>query len=143
MFQIGKASHFFASGTQSYISGQGSRVVRQQIHSDGAWLDPSTVRLTLKNNGAAGTVLRPIGGPWSFFKRARLLAGGTLIEDIDYYARVHEMKEILSASDSRLNEEVEGFGIKWDNEKSKFQNENLINGVSGESGGNKVTVCCT
>ena len=42
------------------------------------------------------------------------MAGGQLVEDIDYYNRVHEMMEILSASDSRNNEDVEGFGYRWD-----------------------------
>ena len=56
--------------------------------------------------------LRPVSGPWGFFRRVRLLAGGQLLEDIDYYNRVHEMMDILTASDSRDNETVEGFGYR-------------------------------
>ena len=39
--------------------------------------------------------LRPIGGPWSFFSRVRILAGGQILEDIDLYNRVHEMFFII------------------------------------------------
>ncbi len=66
------------------------------------------------NDGATGAELRPSSGPWSFFRRVRLLAGGQLVEDIDYYNRAREMMEILTASDSRDNETVEGFGFRWD-----------------------------
>ncbi len=54
--------------------------------------------------------LRPLGGPWSFFRRVRRLCNGQVIEDIDNYSRVHELFSILTAKDSRDNEEVEGFG---------------------------------
>ena len=48
---VRKSVSRFGSGAQSYISGQGARVIRLQINGDG-WLDPSTVRLisTLRNN---------------------------------------------------------------------------------------------
>jgi hypothetical protein len=60
---------WYTSGAQSYISGQGARVIRLQINGDG-WIDPSTLQLlsTIRNNGAAGQVLRPFGGPWHLFR---------------------------------------------------------------------------
>ena len=42
-------------------------------------------------NAKAANRLRPIGGPWSFFNRMRILAGGQILEDIDLYNKVHEM----------------------------------------------------
>jgi hypothetical protein len=48
------------------------------------------------------------------FRRVRLLAGSQVIEDIDQYARVHQMMDILTATDSRRNEVVEGFGFLYD-----------------------------
>ena len=41
---------WYTSGAQSYVSGQGARVIRLQINGDG-WMDPSTIRLlfTIKN----------------------------------------------------------------------------------------------
>ena len=89
-----KSVTFFTSGSQNYISGQGARVIRLQINSDG-WLDPSTARLhyTLTNtcstvtNGAGVVIsapyLRPIGGPWSMFSRIRVMYQGALVEDIN------------------------------------------------------------
>ncbi len=58
--------------------------------------------------------LRPIGGPWSFFRRMRVLMGGTLVEDIDNYVRTHQMFNQLTAQDSRNNKMVEGFGVEMD-----------------------------
>ena len=92
-----KSVSFFASGAQAYISGQGSRVLSIRLNSDSGWLDPSTVRLiyTLRNNsGVKAQVLRPIGGPWIFFKRCRMLIGGAICDDIDSYNRTHEMLKL-------------------------------------------------
>ena len=54
------------------------------------------VMFDLKNTSqVSGALLRPLGGPHSFFRRMRLLCGGQVIEDIDNYNRVHEMLRIL------------------------------------------------
>jgi hypothetical protein len=58
----------------------------------------------------AGKELRPLGGPWSFFRRVRILAGGQVIEDIDNYNRTHEMFHILRNPQSRINDYAESFG---------------------------------
>jgi hypothetical protein len=58
--------------------------------------------------------LRPIGGPWSFFRRMRVLCGGTMVEDIDNYNRTHQMFNQLTAQDSRNNKMAEGFGPELD-----------------------------
>jgi hypothetical protein len=88
---------FFPQGGNSYSS-NGVKVARIALTGDG-WLDPSTVRLMYDlnnvttdttNNNPGDKVLRPVGGPWSFFRRMRVLAGGTIIEDIDNYARTHQ-----------------------------------------------------
>ena len=62
----------------------------------------------LQNTDAtAAHRLLPTGGPWSFFSRMRVLAGGQILEDIDMYNRVHAMFNIFSASDSRHNDFAE------------------------------------
>ena len=84
---------YFTAGSNIYQSGSGARGIRINLTGDG-WLDPSTVRLvyTLKNNDTgANKFLRPLSGGWSFFRRARCLVGGAIIDDVDYYNRVHEM----------------------------------------------------
>jgi hypothetical protein len=62
----------------------------------------------------AALKLRPLGGPWSFFRRMRVLAANQVIEDIDNYNRVHEMFSMMTASDSRTNVNAEAFGQDWD-----------------------------
>ena len=84
------------------------------------WLDPSTVRLTytlVNSDGSAGKVLRPISGPWCFFRRARCLVGGAIADDVDYYNRVHEMLHILTSKANRDNDDIEGFGERWDSDE--------------------------
>lgn len=111
---------FFTAGSNIYQSGSGARVIRINLTGEG-WLDPSTVRLsyTLVNNeGAANRVLRPLSGPWCFFRRARCLVGGAIVDDVDYYNRVHEMLHILTSEANRDNDELEGFGSRWDNDES-------------------------
>jgi hypothetical protein len=53
-------------------------------------------------------------GPWSFFQRGRFIFQGTLAEDIDYYNRTHEMFHILTSRTNRDNDDIEGFGFRWD-----------------------------
>lgn len=107
---------FFTAGSNVYQSGSGARVIRINLTGDG-WIDPSTVRLiyTLKNNDTqANHILRPLSGAWSFFRRARCLVGGAIIDDVDYYNRVHEMLHILTSKNNRDNDDIEGFGMRWD-----------------------------
>lgn len=33
-------------------------------------------------------------GAWTFFRRMRVIVGGQITEDIDYYHRVHQMLEL-------------------------------------------------
>ena len=109
---------YFTAGSNVYQSGSGARVARINITGDG-WLDPSTVRViyTLVNNdGTALKLLRPISGPWAFIRRARCLIGGAILDDVDYYNRVHEMLHILTSKNNRDNDEIEGFGIRWDSD---------------------------
>ena len=80
-------------------------------------MDPSTFRIMFdlyNTNGTAANRLRPIGGPWSFFSRMRILAGGQILEDIDMYNRVHEMFNNFINEGSRYNDFAEGFGAVWE-----------------------------
>jgi hypothetical protein len=112
---------FFPQGGNSYSS-SGVKVARIALTGDG-WLDPSTVRLMYDlnnittdttNNGIGDKILRPVGGPWSFFRRMRVLAGGTIIEDIDNYARTHQQFHTLVSTAKRHNDTIEGFGQEAD-----------------------------
>ncbi|MFM7984141.1 MAG: hypothetical protein ACKPKO_32930 [Candidatus Fonsibacter sp.] len=57
---------------------------------------------------------RPIGGPWSFFTRMRILAGGQILEYIDMYNSVHEILSIFGTTESRINDFSEGFNNYWE-----------------------------
>ena len=75
---------YFTAGSSIYQSGSGARVMRINLTGEG-WLDPSTVRLTytlVDSDGTADKVLRPISGPWSFFRRARCLVGGAIVDGV-------------------------------------------------------------
>ena len=121
---------FHPQGSNVYNPSQGTKLIKIML-SGKDWLDPNTFRVMFDvvNDGAAGLALRPISGPWSFFRRVRLLAGGQLVEDIDYYNRVHEMMDVLTATDSRDNEAVEGFGVRW-NERDKPTTTAEYNGIA-------------
>ena len=106
---------FYPQGGNSY-SPNGVKVIRLALTGEG-WLDPSTVRVMFDlNNTASGTekYLKTIGGPWSFFRRMRLLANGVVIEDIDNYARTHQMFHTLVSPSKRANDTIEGFGWEGD-----------------------------
>jgi hypothetical protein len=69
----------------------------------------------LRNNATVAPLkLRPLGGPWAFFRRFMVFVGGTLVEDIDYYNRTHQMFNQLTAQDSRNNKFLEGLGDEMD-----------------------------
>ena len=55
-----------------------------------------------------------MSGPWSFFRRMRILVAGQLVEDIDQYNRIHEMMSFLVAEDSNMNDAAEAFGFVHD-----------------------------
>ena len=100
----------------NYYSPNGVKVIRLALTGDG-WLDPSTIRVMFDLNNLStefNHTLKTIGGPWSFFRRMRLMAGGTIIEDIDNYARTHQMFHTLVSPAKRQNDTIEGFGIAAD-----------------------------
>ncbi len=106
---------FYPQGGNSYAP-NGVKVIRLALTGEG-WLDPSTLRVMFDlNNITTDTAksLKTISGPWSFFRRMRLMAGGTIIEDIDNYARTHDMFHTLVSPVKRQNDTIEGFGIAGD-----------------------------
>ena len=115
-----KSVTFHPSGSNIY-STNGTKLIKMMLTGDG-WLDPSTFRIAfdLVNMASGSTppapqkILRPLGGPWTFFRRMRVLCGGTIVEDVDNYNRCHQMFSILTAADSRANIDAEGFGREWD-----------------------------
>ena len=87
------------------------------MNSSDGWIDPGTVRLQYTLTNTSGTLtLRPVGGPWSMFSRVRVMYQGAVVKDISEYNRTHEMMSILTSKVNRHNDDVSGFGLRWDNE---------------------------
>ena len=107
---------YFTARINIYTSNGGTKVIRISLASD-SWLDPGSIRLhyTLASTGSTPTNnLRTIGGPWSFSRRVRCLIGCALVDVVDYYNRVREMMHTLSTNNNRDNDDVEGFGYRWE-----------------------------
>jgi hypothetical protein len=107
---------FHPQGSNKYQPSTGSKLIRILLTGEG-WLDPSTFRIMfdVRNNSAdADEELHVLGGPHCFFRRMRILTGGTLVEDIDNYHRIHEMMNLFVANESKSNQAAEAFGYHWD-----------------------------
>ena len=106
-----KSVSFHPSGSNVYSSTTGTKLIKIVLTGQD-WLDPTTVRIIfdLTNMGAAGTLLRPLGHPSSFFRRFRVIGNGSICEDISEYGRVSEMFSMLTAKDSRTNNNSESWG---------------------------------
>ena len=125
---------YFPAGSNVYVAQTGTRVIRINLTGEG-WLDPSTVRLmmTVRNTNGA-RVLVPLSGGWSFFRRVRCLVGGSIVDDCDYYNRVHEMLHILTSRTNRDNDDIEGFGYRWDSDENySTVDQTTYPGIAGGS----------
>ena len=94
---------------------KGVKVIKLQITGDYDWLDPSTVKIffDIQNTTAlteTSDLLPLLNGPCVFFRRLRVICGGVITEDIDNYARIHEMFHMMRPTERRLNDFIEGFG---------------------------------
>ena len=116
---------YHPQGSNIYTPGAGTKLIRILLTGDN-WLDPSTIRVmfTVNNDESdAAKHLRVLSGPWSFFRRMRILAAGQLVEDIDQYNRIHEMMQILIAKESRENDAAEAFGLIHDKHQNYVHND--------------------
>ena len=105
---------FHTEGSNAYSPQAGAKVLRFRLAGEG-WADHSTFRVmfdVVNDDNDGVKRLRPIGRPHAFFRRLRIAARGTIIEDIDNFNRVSELFHILQSSDSRLNDSIEGFGYQ-------------------------------
>ena len=71
--------------------------------------------MNLKNkSGDTNKKLRPLGQPHSFFKRVRVLASDQVVEDIQDFNRYMELVSSLQNEAVRANNDIQGFGGRWD-----------------------------
>ena len=114
-----KSSTFWSIGSNAYTPVGGVKLIKFQLNGDdGNWLDPSSVvfQFELVNNEASGSakILRPVGQPYLFFRRLRVLAGGQVVEDIQDFGRNMELLSSLQSEFVRDNNDIQGFGRRWD-----------------------------
>jgi len=104
---------YFPSGSDTYSPSAGVKVIKIKLNGSD-WLDPSTVKMmfTLTNLDTTNAMTF-LSGPHSFFRRLRIVCGGQIVEDIDDYNRVCEMFNVLSSSNVRTNDSIEGVK-RWD-----------------------------
>ena len=103
---------FFSSGGNSFNS-FGVKVAKFNIVAD-QWMDPSSfmVMFTLNNNGDSGSVIQPLHwNPAVMFRRARVICGGTVVEDIADWNRLSLMFTALKSQDDQKEIAMEGFGL--------------------------------
>ena len=122
-----KTVNYFSTGSNTFKI-NGTRVLTLKLNGeDGAWLDPSSVRIMYTINNVDPTAggdrkrLRTMTGPHCMWKRMRVSVAGQLIEDIDSYNRVHEMFESVKSDKTRDNEDIHGFGCRWDDADTMTQ----------------------
>ena len=81
----------------------------------GQWMDPSTFRVAFQLNNLGydaidTTYVQALGwNPAVFFRRARIIAGGQVIEDIDDFSRLSLVLTSLKSGDEQLMISSEGF----------------------------------
>ena len=122
-FKLGKTPSYITNrrsctfhplGSNIYTPAIGTKLIKMSLNGSD-WLDPSTFRIMFdlyNTNGTPANRLRPIGCPWAFCSRMRILAGGQILEDIDLHNRVHEMFKTLQMG-GRYSDFAEGFGTVW------------------------------
>ena len=101
---------YFASGSNSY-SPNGVKVVKFNLTGD-QWLDPNTFRVAfqLNNINGNGNMVQPLSwNPAVFFRRARLICGGQVVEDIGGFHRLRLMLTDLLPEDDQHDIACEGF----------------------------------
>lgn len=123
-FKLGKTASYVQNRRFVSYHPQGSNIYSTngtkliKFHISGSdWLDPQTFRVVfdlVNSDATPGRKLRPIGGPWSFFQRLRVLSGGVVVEDLDLYHRTHEMFSLFTSEGSRINDLSEGFCNTWE-----------------------------
>lgn len=112
-----KSSTFWAVGSNVYNPTNGVQLVKFVLSgNDGNWLDPSSVvfQFEIVNKAGGSAILRPLGQPHLFFKRLRVIAGGQVVEDIQDFGRNMELLSSLQNEFVRQNNDIQGFGNRYD-----------------------------
>ena len=84
------------------------------------WIDPTTIKIgfdLVNLDVTANHDLKPLGQPFLFIRRARVLCGSALVEDKDLFGCFSQQMHMLQARNKRINDFVEAFdGEKVDSD---------------------------
>ena len=117
---------YFPMGGNRFEASNGAKVVKISMTGK-EWLDPDLrIMFDIVNDDTTKS-LQTLSGPWSFFRRIRLISGA-VIEDIDYYARTHEIWNTLRGRDNRLDTLSESFGDHYNVHESWAVNQSYNDG---------------
>lgn len=107
-----RSVRYHPQGSNIYRSRNGTKVIKIVL-SGHELLDPTSVRLNfaLKNESATLRLLNQ-GGVWTFFRRLKVSAKGQVLEDIDFYGKVHQLLHNMLPKDVKKNEIDEGTGFE-------------------------------
>lgn len=109
-----KSVSWYPSGSSEYAP-NGVKVIKFNLTGQSNWLDPQTIRLKfrLMNKDDVNNydlyLLNAL--PTNFFRRARLIVNGTVVEDVENFNLVCNLLHILKPAEARMNDAVEGFGL--------------------------------
>jgi len=94
------------------------------------------------NNSDTSTpqkALHPLNAlPSNFFRRLRILCGGIVIQDIDFYNRVYNMVHTLLPFERRMNDYAEGFGLS--EAYGSYYNDRMKDKGLGFDAGNELPI---
>ena len=107
---------YFASGGNTY-NPNGAKKMKFNLPGD-QWLDPNTFRVAFQLNNNNGTnaqdfqiMVQPLSwNPAVFFRRAKLICGGQVVEDSGDFSRLSLMLTDLLPEDDQHEIACEGFG---------------------------------
>lgn len=90
---------------------------------------------TIKNTADALPLTPRHAGPWGFFRRARVIVGGQVLQDTDMFNRITHMFLLLNSAERSLNDLAMGFGISGESIVT-LDNQNLSESISIAAGTN-------
>ena len=122
-----RSTQYYPQGQSTFSAANGANVARITLGgSDGSWIDPSTLRICWRvhnlNTSSTQGYIQPVAGSHCFINRLELRCGGTLLEDLHGYGRLHEMLSRLKPRDWRTSEMICSGGV-YDREENSYDDE--------------------
>ena len=107
---------FFPTGGNEFTP-RGTKIIKFMVAGTD-WLDPSTVRIQFRltntdQNDPPLPLQLTTSLPSQFFRRLRILCGGQVVEDIDYYTCAYQMVHNLLPFDRGIIDYTERFGESY------------------------------